>query len=147
MWTRKTCGSFGSPGSTWSPSSLTGRDSMWPKTSWDYILEKMSARSEIAPHSTDGNIDVGMTLMLTLEKFQLDRIGFVGSHYIWKNAQDTVMLKCWPVYNSFGAPRLPCVVPLYSTHNIITLIAKKYDPQFCHLCVPPLYSTYNIKVY
>ena len=29
-----------------------------------------------------GNIDVGMTLMLTLEKFQLDRIGFVGSHYI-----------------------------------------------------------------
>ena len=42
----------------------------------------MSARSEIALHSTDGNIDVGMTLMLTLEKFQLDRIGFVGSHYI-----------------------------------------------------------------
>ena len=40
-----------------------------------------------------------------------------------------------------------CVAPLYSTHNIITLTAKKYDPQFCHLCVPPLYSTYNIKVY
>ena len=31
------------------------------------LLEKMSARSEIVTHSMDGNNDVGMTLMLTLE--------------------------------------------------------------------------------
>ena len=34
-----------------------------------YIGEDLSTRSEIATHSMDGNIDVGMTLMLTLEEF------------------------------------------------------------------------------
>ena len=152
MWTRKTCGSFGSPGSTWSPSSLTGRDSMWSKTSWSYILEKMSARSEIATHSMDGNIDVGMTLMLTLENCSTgsDLIFWFSSHLKERPRHSNVkMLSFACVQLIWGAQTAMwwCVAPLYSTHNIITKTAKKYDPQFCHLCVPPLYSTYNIKVY